>query len=1302
MTYLSIIQRIVVVFVLFVPSMLFAQSLGFEENKGQWDEDILARFRLGNGVAWFMQDRVRIPLVDGEELLAAMDEVHDIPEITGFLAGHCYEVRFGNQSNTAITYNGPHTDYVNYFIGRDERKWATRVGIYDGVSYQEVKPGMAVHWTMANHNLKYTIELQPGIDPGNAVLEYGAVRGLSLESGRLMIELPDREVYEEAPYAYQIIEGEEIPVDCAFELNGNSVSFALGAYDASMPLFIDPTLIASTNVGSTSSTFGHSATFDQFGNIYGGGRPFGTGYPTDTGSFQMTYGGGGTDIGLSKLNEDGSALLWSTYIGGSSDEYVHSIVVNAFNDVVVYGKTRSADYPVSASAVDTTFDLNGTGTNYDICITVISDSGDQLIGSTYLGGEGQDGNNLIGGFGYSSFKGEVGSDVYSNVYIASTTTSDSINITPGAYQTELAGAQDAYIAKLNYNLSELIFATYLGGTENDGVFNVEAADDGRVYVVGITSSEDLPVTTGAEDTTYNGGVSDAFIARFSEDGSQLLQSTYVRADSNDAERGLFLELDGNGQVYIMGNTNQESIVADTNRYAGPADNRSFIRKYTRMLDSIYFTATFTNINHTAFLVDNCGNLYAAGNGPGSAQNVELTANAIMSTPAGFYIMLLNAEADSLVHGTYYGASGSHVDGGINRFDKRGAVYQATCTGGTFPLTNNAWSGNQNGGTWDLTLFKIDFDIDAAYASIQIQGNGDERGCVPHTVNFSNVGTEGWMHHWDFGDGDTSNIAQPTHTFTEPGVYEVVYVVSDTAGCILSDTANLVVTVFDTAGIDILFDSVFCTETLDLYTDSPLSNYQWSTGAATSTITIDTSGIYWVEVENACGVYNDTVDIELIEPYTFSFPPDTGICDPNFMLSGPEDALFYEWNTGATTQDIVIDSSGIYILEASTAFCSAIDTIELQVSYSNFTGGDFSTCEDSLTLSVNSGGFPVLWSTNSSADTIQVTQSGTYWVSIANDYCISADTINVIIDPLNVELGPNTVVCAPTTLSVSDPEIETYQWSTGDTTSSIEIDSSGVYWLVGNNGNCINSDTVRIDVQLLRFIDQQELICDEDSFVLAGPGPDTANYFWSTGDTTERITVRSSGIYRVTVSTDYCSNVDTMNLTFVQTPDVDVSQRLVYCKGQEAELDVALPYPGIRWSNGDTGSVLNISDSGEYYLSFSYEGCEVQDTVLIDFVRMTPDSIFEIGNVITPNGDGLNDLLSLELKRKDLVDEYNLVVFNRWGNQVFQSEFINHYWDGRMPSGEPAEVGTYYYQIKASTVCDDVPIIKIQDHVTLLR
>ena len=165
-------------------------------------------------------------------------------------------------------------------------------------------------------------------------------------------------------------------------------------------------------------------------------------------------------------------------------------------------------------------------------------------------------------------------------YVASTTSSDSIQVSSTAWATNRIGMQDGYVAKLNYNLSVLEFGTYLGDSLNDGAFNLKPAKDGTVYVVGVTSSPDFPTTAGAEDEGYNGGQSDGFITRLSADGSSILQSTFIRSDStlNDADRGLFLQVDRDGEIFVLG-TSGGSIVADTNRYVGPGTNQgSYIRK----------------------------------------------------------------------------------------------------------------------------------------------------------------------------------------------------------------------------------------------------------------------------------------------------------------------------------------------------------------------------------------------------------------------------------------------------------------------------------------------------------------------------------------------------------------------------------------------------------------------------------------------------------------------------------------------------------------------------------------------------
>lgn len=1276
--------KITVFFVSFLlyANVSFAQSLGFIQNKGQWDDEVVSKYALANGAAWFKHDKVVIALIEEEEFLEAVELMHDhAPEV--LVNGHAYSMRFGVSDQ--IKHLGKHDDYVNYYLGNDRSKWVSRVGVFDQINYTQIAEGIDLHWTLERGNLKYTFEVNQFTNPDQVYIEYDAVRRLSLQDDKLAIELPNLTVEEQKPYAYQIIDGQNIEVECTFELKGNTVFFNVGAYDQTRSLFIDPVVVASTNIGATGSVFGHSATFDQFGNIYGGGRPFGA-YPTDTGSFQMNIAGS-VDIGLSKLNEDGSNMLWSTYIGGSDQEYVHSIVVNGFNDVIVYGKTMSPDYPVSETAFDTTY--NGS---WDICITVLSDSGDQLVGSTYLGGEGSDGNNVVSA-PYGSFKGEVVCDLYSNVYVASTSSSDSFPVSNNAYQMQRDSLQDAVVIKLNYNLSQLIFSTYFGTSANDAAFNLKPAKDNSVYVVGATAGMDFPTTAGAHDETWNFGPHDAFITRFDQHGETILQSTLVESDSNGDDKGFFLQIDRSGDIYILGSSNV--IEADSNKYDGPASG-SFIRKYTKELDSLYWTSTFANLSQSAFLVDNCKNIYAAGNGPGMVD----TLDAVQTTQGGFYLMALAPEADTIVFGSYYGNGGSHVDGGTSRFDKRGAVYQATCSNGFFPLTGNAWSGNQNGGTYDLTVFKIDFEIQAAVANAQVAPNST--GCAPFTVDFTNFGSAGLSHFWDFGDGDTANVPTPTHEFTEPGTYEVKYVIFDTVGCVLSDTASLVVVVYDSAEINILMDSVFCTTELDLSTDSPFAQYTWSTGESTQSITVTESGEYWVEIENACGVFTDTLDVEIFPPYEFQLPADTGICQPGLLISGPQDALTFLWNNGETTQNISIDSAGTYILTASNEFCTYSDTIRVWASYTNFSSNDTIVCDSTYTITVSNDGGNTLWSTGDTVQSITVSNGGVYWVVLDNGFCSTTDTIDVILSATLANAGPDTVICEPVQLSAFDPSLVSYLWSTGDSASTITIDSSGSYWVIVESQFCSDTDTVNIDLQRFNFEVSEYLFCDIDSASIDAPGDIGFAYAWNTSDSTRSITVREGGVYVVTVASDFCSQTDSVEVRFGDSPNFSLGGDQVICNGQTTKIQVDSVWSSVRWSTGDTTSSVIAIDSGVVSASMFNAGCEKVEEIHVAFERFNLDSLIMVPNVITPNGDGINDDLGLKIADPSLITDYHLYVYNRWGTLLFSSEYINHNWDGRTPAGDPVEQGTYFYLFEGKTVCTDVPVVKVKDNVTVLR
>lgn len=258
-----------------------------------------------------------------------------------------------------------------------------------------------------------------------------------------------------APYAYQVKNGKHYKVPCFYVLEKDILSFTFPeGYDKNLQLIIDPTVIGATMTGTTDSyNYGHSATFDNSGNIYMAGISFGIGYATTNGAFQENFASGNTDIVISKYNSDGSDLIYATYIGGNDVEYPHSTVTDIEGQLYIMGSSKSDDFPVSSDAIQPDH-----GGSIDIIITKLSKDGDALMGSTFIGGIDNDGQNIsdyepsLG----DKYRGEIILDANSNVYIASCTKSVDFPVSPNAYQKNLYSTgptkQDGVLMKLNSDL----------------------------------------------------------------------------------------------------------------------------------------------------------------------------------------------------------------------------------------------------------------------------------------------------------------------------------------------------------------------------------------------------------------------------------------------------------------------------------------------------------------------------------------------------------------------------------------------------------------------------------------------------------------------------------------------------------------------------------------------------------------------------------------------------------------------------------------------------------------------------------
>jgi hypothetical protein len=256
-------------------------------------------------------------------------------------------------------------------------------------------------------------------------------------------------------------------------------------------------LLYSTYLGGSSEDLGFGVALDESGNAYVTGATDSSDFPTTAGAFQTTLLAAFGSVFISKMNALGSALVYSTYLGGSVRDQADGIPVDALSNAYVTGVTLSSDFPTTPGAFQTR--LRG---NNNAFVTKLNSAGSSLLYSTYMGGSG----------------GDEGSDIAvgtsGNAYVTGVTVSSDFPTTPGAFQTTYGGKLDAFVAKLNAAGSSLLYSTYMGGSGEDFGSGIAIDASGNVYVTGFTHSVNFPITAGAFRTSLTGN-HDAFVAKIS-------------------------------------------------------------------------------------------------------------------------------------------------------------------------------------------------------------------------------------------------------------------------------------------------------------------------------------------------------------------------------------------------------------------------------------------------------------------------------------------------------------------------------------------------------------------------------------------------------------------------------------------------------------------------------------------------------------------------------------------------------------------------------------------------------------------
>jgi hypothetical protein len=264
------------------------------------------------------------------------------------------------------------------------------------------------------------------------------------------------------------------------------------------------------------------------------GETASTDFPTTPGAYDRTLSGR-TDAFAAKLSADGSALLWSTFLGGSGsgEDEPWAVTVDGYGNPVVAGVTYCPDFPTTAGAYDVTF----SGGFTDAFVAKLSANGSALVWSTFLGGGNGDGDQALA----------IAEDASGDLVVAGRTLSTDFPVTSGAYDGTYNGDGDAFVAKLSADGSALDWATFLGGSHDEAVgdFALDSSQD--LVLTGATGSIDFPVTSGAYDGTFNGFV-DAFVAKLSADGSVLIWSSFLGGANADTAEGLALDAVGRAVV----------------------------------------------------------------------------------------------------------------------------------------------------------------------------------------------------------------------------------------------------------------------------------------------------------------------------------------------------------------------------------------------------------------------------------------------------------------------------------------------------------------------------------------------------------------------------------------------------------------------------------------------------------------------------------------------------------------------------------------------------------------------------------
>jgi len=704
---------------------------------------------------------------------------------------------------------------VNYFRGQDQDGWQRDVPTFARVHYANVYDGIDAVYYGNQRQLEYDFNVAPFADPAQIKLRFEGARSLRIDaSGDLLIETAAGEVRQHKPLVYQEIEGARREIASNYKLGQDGeIGFELAPYDASRTLVIDPILAYSSYVGASSSdtAFGVAVDADGFayitGNLFGaftmtpgaydttnagqdvyvakinpaggqfvyatyisaaGGNNVGndiaidaqgnayiTGkatsalFPATTGAYDTTPNS--LDAFVVKLNAQGNALLYATYLGGTGTEEGFGIAVDSAGDIYVAGTTTSNNFPV-LNGLQTTF--GGSRDAFAVKLRPAGGGAADLLYSTYLGGAGDEDANA------------VACDISGNLYLTGNSTSANYPTTANAYDTSLANTSsggDAVVTKLNPSATgaaSLVYSTFLGGTSTDrgSALVLDDAALPNIYIAGTTSSSSVnglfPTTANAYDTTIS--QTDAFFSRINPVGagaSDLVYSTFI--GGMNAEEGLGIARDASGRIYVSGSTGSSNFPTTPDAFQSVYNgNDAFIVKLnpastgaSDLLYSTLFGGTSSGSNAADgtdkahdIAVDAQNNFYVVGE-TGSRDLPLQNAFPNQTTHKGFSDGFIAKFMDSAANTYEISGRVTNLSSGGANFS--GVVVQLTGTTTATRTTdangNYSFDGLAAGGNYTVTPVRANYTFAPPSLAFNNLSANQADANFAATVNFHTIG-----------------------------------------------------------------------------------------------------------------------------------------------------------------------------------------------------------------------------------------------------------------------------------------------------------------------------------------------------------------------------------------------------------------------------------------------------------------------------------------------------------------------------------------------------------------------------------